>query len=63
MENRPLSRPIRRCETNLKICLNELARQVVDSDHLAENNDKRRAYKNTVMRFRGPRSTGIFFIL
>jgi hypothetical protein len=54
MENRPLRRSIRRCETDLKMCLNELARQVVDSDHLARNHDTRRGYMNTVMRFRGP---------
>jgi hypothetical protein len=52
MGNRTLSRSIRRCETNIKICLNKIVREGVNSDRLAENNDKWRAYMNTVMRFR-----------
>jgi hypothetical protein len=57
--NRPLSRFIRMCETNIKICLKETVRKGVDSNHLVENNDKWRAYMNTVVGFRGLRSRGI----
>ena len=53
MGNRPLSRSICRCETNIKIYLYEIVRDGVGSEHLAENNDKWLAYIHTVMGFRG----------
>jgi hypothetical protein len=51
---RPLGRPRRRWEDNIKIDLTELGFGDVDWIHLAEDRDRWRALVNTVMSLRVP---------
>jgi hypothetical protein len=49
---RPLERPRRRWEDNIKMDLQEVGVGCVDCIELAQNRDKWRALVNTVMNFR-----------
>ena len=51
---RPLGRPIRRCEDNIKIYLEEVGRGCGDWMVLVQNRDGWRALVSTVMNFRVP---------
>jgi hypothetical protein len=51
---RPLGRPRRRWEDNIKIDLREIGFGVVDWIHLAQDRDRWRALVNTVMNLRVP---------
>jgi hypothetical protein len=51
---RPLGRPRRRWEDNIKVYLGEIGFGDVDWIHLAQNTDKWRALVNTVMNLRVP---------
>jgi hypothetical protein len=52
--NRPLGRPGRRWENNIKLDLREIGWDDMDWIDLAQNTDKRRALLNTVMNLRVP---------
>jgi hypothetical protein len=51
---RPLGRPRRRWEDNIKMDLREIGFEDVDWIHLAQDRDRRRAHVNTVMNLRVP---------
>jgi hypothetical protein len=51
---RPLGRPRRRWEDNIKMDLREIRFGDVDWIHLAQDRDRWRALVNTVMNFRVP---------
>ena len=51
---RPLGRPKRRWEDNIKMDLEELGRGCGDWMELAQDRDRRRALVSTVMNFRVP---------
>jgi ribosome biogenesis protein Nip4 len=51
---RPLGRPRRRWEDNIKMDLREIGFGDVDWIHLAQNRDRWRAVVNTVMNLRVP---------
>jgi hypothetical protein len=51
---RPLGRPRRRWEDNIKIDLREIGFGYVDWIHLAQDRDRWRALVNTVMNLRVP---------
>jgi hypothetical protein len=51
---RPLVRPRRRWEDNIKMALGEMGFGVVDWIHWAEDRDKSQALVNTVMNLRVP---------
>ena len=51
---RPLGRPRRRWEDNIKMDLQEVGRGCVDWMELARDRDRRRALVSTVMNFRVP---------
>jgi hypothetical protein len=53
-EKRPLGRPKRRCEDNIKTYLKEIGQEGVDWIRLAQNRDKWLALINTVMNPRVP---------
>jgi hypothetical protein len=51
---RPLGRPRRRWEDNIKMDLREIGFEDVVWIHLAQDRDRRRAHVNTVMNLRVP---------
>jgi hypothetical protein len=51
---RPLWRPRRRWEDNIKMDLKEMGCVVVDWIHLAQNKDQRQTSVNTIMSLRVP---------
>ena len=51
---RPLGRPRRRCEDNIKMDLEEMGRGCGDCMELAQDRDRRRALVSTVMNFGVP---------
>jgi hypothetical protein len=51
---RPLGRPRRRCEDNIKMDLGEIGFGYVDWIHWAQDRDRWRALVNTVMNLRVP---------
>ena len=51
---RPLRRPSRRCEDNIKMYLEEVGRGCGDWMELAQDRDRWRALVSTVMNFRVP---------
>jgi hypothetical protein len=53
-ERRPLGRPRRRWEDNIKMDLREIVFGDVDWIHLAQDRDRWRALVNTIMNFRFP---------
>jgi hypothetical protein len=53
-EKRPLGRPIRRWEDNIKMDLEKLGGGDMDWIELAQDRDRWRAFVNTVMNFRVP---------
>ena len=56
---RPLERPRRRWEDNIKMNLQEVGRGFGDWMELAQDRDKWRALESTVMNFRVPKMRGI----
>ena len=54
MEKRPLGRPRRRWEDNIKMDLQEVGRVCGDWMELVEDRDRWRALVSTVMNFRVP---------
>ena len=57
---RPLRRPRRRWEDNIKMDLQEVGRGCEDWMELAEDRDRWRALVSTVMSLRVPKKRGIF---
>jgi hypothetical protein len=55
---RPLGRPVRRWEDNIKINLREIGWGGVDWIHLAQDRDQWRVLVNTVMNLRVPQNVG-----
>ena len=53
-ERRPLERPRRRCEDNIKVNLREVGWGNIDWISLAQGRDRWRAVVNAVMNFRVP---------
>jgi hypothetical protein len=53
-ERRPLERPRRRCEDNIKVNLREVGWGNIDWINLAQGRDRWRAVVNSVMNFRVP---------
>jgi len=58
-EKRPLGRPRRRWEDNIKMDLQEVGGRCGDWMELAQNRDRWRAFVSTVMNFRVPKMWGI----
>ena len=56
---RPLERPRRRWEDNIKMDLQELGRSCGDWMELAQDRDRWRAFVNTVRNLRVPKMRGI----
>jgi hypothetical protein len=52
--NKPLKRPRRRWEDNIRMDLTEIGWEGVDWIHLAQDRDQWRVIVNTVMNFRAP---------
>jgi hypothetical protein len=50
--NRPLGRPKRKWEDNIKVDLREIRWNVMDWIHLTQDKDQRRALVNTIMNLR-----------
>ena len=59
---RPLGRPRRRWEDNIKMDLQEVGRGCGDWMELAQDRDRWRALVSTVMNFRVPQNAGNFLI-
>ena len=59
---RPLGRPRRRCEDNIKMDLEEVGRGCVDWMELLQDRDRWRALVSTVMKFGVPLKGGNFLI-
>ena len=59
---RPLGRPRRRCEDNIKMGLQEVGRGCGDWMELAQDKDRWRALVSTVMNFGVPQNAGNFLI-
>ena len=59
---RPLGRPRRRWEDNIKMDLQEVGRDCGDWMGLAKDRDRWRALASTVMNFRVPQNAGHFLI-
>ena len=59
---RPLGRPRRRCEDNIKMDLDEVGNGCGDWMELAKDRDSWRALVSTVMNFRIPQNAGNFLI-
>ena len=59
---RPLRRPRRRWEDNIKMDLEEVGRDSGDWVELAQDRDRWQALVNTVMNFRVPQNAGNFLI-
>ena len=59
---RPLGRPRRRWENNIKMNLQEVGRGFGDRMELAQDGDRWRALVSTVMNFRVPLNAGNFLI-
>ena len=57
---RPLGRPKRRWEDNIKMELQEVGGGFGDWMELAQDRDRRRALVSTVMNFRVPKNAGNF---
>jgi hypothetical protein len=57
---RPLGRPRRRSEDNIKMDLREIGFEDVDWIHWAQDRDRWRALMNTVMNLRGSIKCGEF---
>jgi hypothetical protein len=57
---RPLGRPRRRWEDNIKMDIREIVFGDVDWIHLAQDRDRWRALVNTVMNFWVPQNAGNF---
>jgi hypothetical protein len=57
---RPLRRPRRRWENNIRMDLKKIVWEGVDSMHLAQNRDQWQALVNTVMNFRVPQKAENF---
>jgi hypothetical protein len=58
---RPLERPRRRWEYNIKMDLGEIGIDGANWILLAQDRVQRRAFVNTVMNLRVPQESGIFF--
>jgi hypothetical protein len=56
---RPLGRPSRRCEDNIKMVLQEVRYEGIDWIELAQDRDRWRALLNAVMNLKVPQNTGI----
>ena len=56
---RPLGRPRRRCEDNIKVDLQEVGGSCGDWMELAQDRDRWQALVYTVMKFRVPKMRGI----
>ena len=61
-EERPLGRPRRRWEDNIKMDLEEVGRGCGDWMELAEDRDRWRAFVSTVMNFVVPQNAWNFLI-
>ena len=59
---RPLGRPRRRWEDNIKMDLQEVGRGCGDWMELTQDRDRWRALESTVMNFRVPLNAGNFLI-
>ena len=59
---RPLGRPRRRWEDNIKMDLQDVGRGCGDWMELAQDRERRRALVSTVMNFRVPQNAGNFLI-
>jgi hypothetical protein len=57
---RPLGRPRRRCEDNIKMDLQEMGCRDLDWFELAQDRDRWRALMNAVMNLRFPQNVGNF---
>jgi hypothetical protein len=57
---RPLGRPKRRWEDNIRLDLREIEWEGVDCMHLAQDRDQWRSLVNTVMNHRVPQKAGNF---
>jgi len=54
LNGRPLGRPRRRCEDNIKTDIQKVGSEGMNSIDLAEDRERRRALVNTVMNSRVP---------
>jgi hypothetical protein len=59
-EKRPLGRPRRRCEDNIRMDLREIGWGGTDWIDLAQDRDQWRALVNTVLNLRDPLNVGKF---
>jgi hypothetical protein len=58
--NRPLGRPRRKWENNIKINHQELGCEVMDWTELAKDRDRCRVFVNAIMKLRVPCNAGNF---